>query len=47
MINEFDEREPCLLYDGHPGRHSFQFWPYPAVPPTTDTTSGTPTPHDP
>lgn len=22
--DEYDERDPCLLYKGHPGRHSFE-----------------------
>lgn len=25
VVNEFGERDICLLYEGHPGRHSFEF----------------------
>jgi hypothetical protein len=23
--DNFDEHDPCLLYEGHPGRHSFEY----------------------
>jgi hypothetical protein len=24
LVNEFGEHEPCLLFEGHPGLHSFE-----------------------